>query len=80
MKVKEEIRSQELGREVTKVTHAKPEAREEEPKPIINNQENDSASRLRRKSILPQDIEVIHALERHRSLEDVQHQADDGGT
>jgi len=33
--------------------------------------------RLRRKSILPQDIEVINALERHRSLEDVQHQADD---
>lgn len=83
LKVAEQIRSQELGREVPKVVHAKQEAKDDElivQKPIINNTENESSSRLRRKSILPQDIEVIHALERHRSLEDVHHQADDGGT
>lgn len=83
--VADSIRCQHIGSESTLKIAPAADQRQEEAASVpktINNQEatqtGDNRSRLRRKSILPQDIEVIHALERHRSLEDMVHQADNG--
>lgn len=76
--VAKEIYSQAMGREAILRTLPKSnEQQDDQPAPKNINQEEiitqpGDRARLRRKSILPQDIEVIHALERHRSLEDVQ--------
>lgn len=84
--VADTIHSQIVGREgANKVAPTKESTQENQPsqKTITNISQGEEEStapadrgRMRRKSILPQDIEVIHALERHRSLEDVQNAGD----
>lgn len=77
----EQVRNQQIGLEGIKgPIKQKPKDVDSGHSKDINQIEEpvqgSDRARLRRKSILPQDIEVINALERHRSLEDVSQQAD----